>query len=107
MRARIAALLAGMALAAAPAAAQPRDTLTIGITQFPATFHPVIERMAAKSYILGATIRPVTVHGHDWKTACMMCAEVPTIENGLAAPETTPDGKPGVRVTYTIPEWWR
>jgi peptide/nickel transport system substrate-binding protein len=107
MRAPIAALLAGMALAAAPAAAQPRDTLTIGITQFPATFHPVIERMAAKSYILGATIRPITVHGHDWKTACMMCAEVPTIENGLAAPETTPDGKPGVRVTYTIPEWWR
>ena len=40
------------------ALAQPRDTLTIGITQYPSTFHPNIENMAAKSYVLGFARRP-------------------------------------------------
>jgi peptide/nickel transport system substrate-binding protein len=88
------------------AAAQPRETLTLGIPQFPATFHPSIERMAAKSYIIGMAIRPVTVHGPDWKTQCMMCVELPTLENGLAVVQPGADGRPGVRVTYTWPEWW-
>jgi peptide/nickel transport system substrate-binding protein len=92
-------------LLAAPALAQ-REALTIGITQYPATFHPSIERMAAKSYILGMAIRPVTVHGHDWKTACRMCLELPTLENGLAVLQPGADGQQGVRVTYTWPDWW-
>lgn len=100
-------LVLALSLLAGAPAAQPREQLVIGITQFPATFHPMIERMAAKSYILGAAIRPITVYGHDWKPACLMCSEFPSIGNGLATPETAPDGKPGVRVTYVIPDWWR
>jgi peptide/nickel transport system substrate-binding protein len=100
------ALLPALLMLATPALAQ-REQLTIGLTQFPATFHPSIERMAAKSYILGMAIRPITVHGHDWNTACLMCQQVPDVANGLAVPETTPDGKAGVRVSYTIPDWWR
>src|SRR5258707_4729565 len=38
------------------------DELTIGITQFPSTLNPNIDVMAAKNYVLGAGLRPVTVY---------------------------------------------
>jgi len=82
--------------------AKAKDELVIGITQFPSTFHPNIDAMLAKSYILGFTRRPFTVYDKDWKLVCLLCAELPTMENGQARPETTPDGKPGVAVTYRI-----
>ena len=90
------------ALATASAAAQPREALTIGITQFPSTFHPAIENMAAKSYILGLARRPMTSYDAEWQLACLLCARLPTIENGDAVPETAPNGNPGIRVTYRI-----
>jgi hypothetical protein len=45
--------------------------LTIGITQFPSTLNPNIDVMAAKSYVLGAALRPFTVYDADliWPTA--------------------------------------
>ncbi|MCC7428607.1 MAG: peptide ABC transporter substrate-binding protein [Alphaproteobacteria bacterium] len=100
-----AALMAGGTAPASPARAQaaPRETLTIGITQFPSTFHPAIESMAAKSYILAMARRPITTYGPDWALTCMMCVRLPTIENGDAVPEIAPNGRPGVRVTYRLP----
>ncbi|HEY4636526.1 MAG TPA: peptide ABC transporter substrate-binding protein, partial [Rhodospirillales bacterium] len=92
--------LALLVSAAAPAGA--KDTLVIGITQFPATLHPDIDEMAAKSYVLGATRRPFTTYDPDWKLTCMLCVELPTLENGGARLETTPDGKHGMAVTYRI-----
>ena len=93
-----------IALSVAPAAlAQPpRETLTIGITQYPSTFHPNIENMAAKSYVLGFVRRPMTIHDPDWQVVCLLCETLPTLENGLAVRETTPDGKAGLRVTYAL-----
>ena len=93
-------------LAALPALAQTpaREALTIGITQYPATFHPNIEAMAAKSYVLGFTRRPLTVRDADWNLACLGCDVVPSLENGMAVRETTPDGRPGIRVTWRIRE---
>jgi len=79
-----------------------RNTLTIGMTQFPSTFHPNIDSMLAKTYILSATRRPFTVHDTNWNLICMLCTQLPTIENKLAVPEKTPDGKKGIAVTYTI-----
>ncbi len=97
-----------LALAALPAAAQnARDVLTIGITQYPATFHPNIESMAAKSYIGGFTRRPLTLRDADWALVCQGCEAVPTLENGLAVQETTPDGRAGIRVTWRLREGWR
>ncbi len=58
--------------------------------------------MLAKTYILSATRRPFTVHDPDWRLICMLCEVLPTIENGLAKPEQTPDGKKGIAVTYKI-----
>ena len=94
-------LIAGMGLVLHPPAIA-KDTLTIGITQFPSTFHPNIDSMMAKTYILSATRRPFTVHDPKWNLICMLCTQLPTIENGLATPEKTPEGKQGIAVTYTI-----
>ena len=58
--------------------------------------------MLAKSYVLATARRPFTVYDADWQLVCMLCTELPTIENGLAVPEKTPDGKDGIAVTYTI-----
>ncbi len=91
------AVLAGFAPARAG-----RQRLVIGITQFPSTFHPNIDAMMAKTYILAMTRRPFTAYDAEWKLVCMLCTELPTMDNGLAAPERTPDGKQGVAVTYTI-----
>lgn len=79
-----------------------KEKLVIGITQFPSTFHPNIDAMAAKSYIHAMIARPFTIHDKDWKIVCLLCTQLPTIENGLAKPEKTPDGKDGIAVTYTI-----
>ncbi len=90
-------------LAVAPAAvAQARDTLTIGMTQFPATFHPAINSMLAKSYVLNMALRPLTTYDQEWNLVCVLCTKLPTIENGLAVPEELPEGGTGVAVTYTL-----
>ncbi len=82
--------------------AAPRDGLTIGITQFPTTFHPNTDSMMATTYILAMTRRPFTAFAPDWSLTCLLCDTLPTLENGGATPETTPDGTPGVAVTYRI-----
>ena len=90
-------------LGSGPAAwGQPRDSLTIGISQYPSTLHPNIESMVAKSYVLGMTRRPLTAHDAEWRLICLLCQTLPTLENGLAALETTPDNRPGIRVTFVL-----
>jgi peptide/nickel transport system substrate-binding protein len=101
-RAAVAGCLFFLAAVLPAPAKAARDELVIGITQFPSTFHPNIDAMLAKTYILGLTRRPLTVYDKDWRLRCMLCVKLPTIENGLAAPERTPDGKQGIAVTYTI-----
>ncbi|MBT4699937.1 MAG: peptide ABC transporter substrate-binding protein, partial [Rhodospirillaceae bacterium] len=83
-------------------AADKKDELTIGITQFPSTFHPNIDSMMAKTYILSMTRRPFTAYDKNWKLVCLLCTKLPTLKNGLAKPELTPKGKRGIAVTYTI-----
>jgi peptide/nickel transport system substrate-binding protein len=100
----LARLAVGTALLALPAAAQARDQLTIGLTQYPSTLHPSIETMAAKSYVHGFTLRPITTYDADWQLTCMLCTHLPTIENGDAVRETAPNGNPGIRVTYRLRE---
>jgi peptide/nickel transport system substrate-binding protein len=83
-------------------AAMAKDNLVIGITQFPATFHPSINAMMAKTYILGMTRRPLTAYDADWNLVCMLCVTLPTIENGMAVREYTAEGGDGVAITFTI-----
>jgi peptide/nickel transport system substrate-binding protein len=93
------ALLCSVALAPDASA---KDDLVIGITQFPSTFHPSIDAMVAKSFILAMAQRPFTAYDKDWTLVCMLCTELPTLENGGAKREKTPDGKDGIAVTYKI-----
>lgn len=96
---RLLALLLAAAVAA-PAAA--RDTLTIGVTQFPATLHPHIDSMVAKTYVLNAAMRPIAAHDQNWELVCMLCTRLPTIENGLAVREMLDNGDTGIAVTWDI-----
>ena len=102
IRAFFAAIIAVVVLLGPAQAQKNADQLVIGITQFPSTFHPNIDSMLAKTYILSLTRRPFTSYDKDWKLVCMLCVTLPTIENGLAVPEKTARGKQGIAVTYTI-----
>lgn len=92
-------VLLGLALLAGhPAvAAASRDELVIGVAQFPTTLHPSIDSMIVKAYVLGFVHRPITVYDAKWALDCMVCAKLPTVENGLAQAEGQ-----GMAVTYTL-----
>ncbi|MFC3125635.1 peptide ABC transporter substrate-binding protein [Pseudoroseomonas globiformis] len=98
--------LVPLALALPVEAQPPRESLTIGINQYPSNFHPNIENMAAKAYILAFALHPVTAFDADWKQSCIECVSLPSVEAGDAVLETTPEGKPGIRVTWRIREGW-
>jgi peptide/nickel transport system substrate-binding protein len=90
------------AAAAADAKAATRERLTVGLSQFPSNLNPNIDSMAAKSYVLGLTQRPLTTYDARWELVCMLCTGLPTLENGLAVVEPQEDGGKGVALTYTI-----
>jgi peptide/nickel transport system substrate-binding protein len=87
-------ILIGLAvvLSTGVTAAAARDQLVIGSTEFPSTLHPSIDSMLAKSYVLGFTQRPFTTYDQDWHLVCLLCTELPTIENGKAKIEDLPSG---------------
>jgi peptide/nickel transport system substrate-binding protein len=72
---------------AARAAEPPHDRLTIGVSQFPTGMNANLAGQDALSYAVGFALRPVTVHGHDGQVVCLLCTEVPSLENGLAKRE--------------------
>ncbi|TXL71272.1 peptide ABC transporter substrate-binding protein [Vineibacter terrae] len=72
------------------------------MTQYPSSFNPNIGSMLAKSLVEGMTLRPVTAWDPDWKLVCLLCTELPTIENGGAVIEEYAPGKKGIAVTYTL-----
>lgn len=87
--------------AAVPAFAA-KDTLTIGIAQFPSSLHPDIDAEAVKRYVDGFVLRPITAFDKDWKNTCLLCTELPSLENGLARIEDLPDGTQGMAVTIKL-----
>jgi peptide/nickel transport system substrate-binding protein len=91
-------------LAPGPAHADEHRELRIGVSQFPSTLHPFFDEMVAKSLVLGAALRPVTVHDAAWKSVCMLCTELPTYDNGRAKKEAHKDGTTGIAATYTLKE---
>ena len=100
-RLHVAALLAAALSFAAPLA-HAREQIVIGMAQYPAPLNPNIDSMLAKSFVLGLTERPFTAYDANGELVCMLCTELPTLENGKAVIEDLPDGKKGIAVTYTI-----
>jgi peptide/nickel transport system substrate-binding protein len=87
-------------LAAAPARA--KDDLVIGVAQFPSSLHPNIDPEVIKSYILGFALRPMTAFDADWKNTCMLCTELPSLQNGMVRLEDQPGGAHGMAVKVTL-----
>ncbi|MBN9064648.1 MAG: hypothetical protein BGP06_15645 [Rhizobiales bacterium 65-9] len=92
---------AGLLMAAGPAFAA-KDQLTIGVAQFPSTLHPNIDAEVIKSYTLGFVIRQITAFDKNWKNGCLLCTELPSVQNGLAKIIDLPDGKKGMQVTIKL-----
>ena len=100
LRGIIAAAALALPVLALPVLAPPalaKDDLVIGVAQFPSSLNPYYDSLTIKSYMLGFGIRPVTAFDKDWKLSCLLCAELPTLENGLAKM----DGK-GMAVTLKL-----
>src|SRR3982750_4510650 len=91
-----------LALTALAAPARAKDELVIGTTQPPGTWNPLISSMLAKSLISNMTSRPLTAWNADWKHVCLVCTELPTIENGRARIIDLPDGKKGMEVDFEL-----
>jgi peptide/nickel transport system substrate-binding protein len=98
---RILFLILALCTLAAPASA--KDELVLGMTQTPGTWNPLISSMLAKSLISNMTARPLTAYDANSKLVCLVCTELPTIENGKARVIDLPDdgkggGKKGMEV---------
>ena len=83
-------------------AVQAKDSLVIGVAQFPASLHPYISSQTVQFYTLGFALRPVTAFSVEGKPVCLLCSELPTLDNGLAKIEDTPDGGKGLAVTIKL-----
>jgi len=97
-----AAVLAAALLLAAPLGAQTRDTLTIGLSTFPASLQPITGAELVRNYINAMAQRPLMAFDADWNLVCLLCTTVPTFENGLAREIELGDGKKGVAITVQI-----
>ncbi len=100
LRPAIATLALALSLLTTPAHA--RDTLTIGVAQFPSSMHPFIDPESIKGYILGFTLRPTTAFDADWKNGCMLCTELPSLQNGMVSLEDQPNGAHGMAITLKL-----
>lgn len=79
-----------------------KDQLVIGATQYPSNLNPNHEAITSKDYVLGFVYRQATAFNADSKNVCLLCTELPTIENGLAKIETRDDGSKGIAITFKI-----
>ncbi len=95
-------LCAALSLLATGAEAQTHDTITIGMSQFPPDMHPYITSTSVKLVILDAMNRPMTGMGSDGRPYCLLCTELPSLDNGEARVIKRPDGTDGMTVTYTL-----
>jgi peptide/nickel transport system substrate-binding protein len=97
--------LAASILAAVPMRAHAEgrhDTLTIGIAQFPSSLHPDIHAEVVSAYVTGFVIRSITAFDAAWKNTCLLCTDLPSLENGLVRREERADGKHGMAVTIRL-----
>ncbi|MHA1600031.1 MAG: peptide ABC transporter substrate-binding protein [Alphaproteobacteria bacterium] len=102
MRARLATILCAVVLSLALSSYGRAAELKIGLSQFPSSFNPHFDAAVAKSYALQMTQRPITAYDQAWELVCLLCTEVPTLENGQAKLETLTDGGQGIAVTYRL-----
>jgi peptide/nickel transport system substrate-binding protein len=94
--------LTAIVLTLAAGAAAAKDNLVIGVAQFPASLHPYIGAQTVQHYVVAFAERAVSTFDNDGKPACLLCTELPTLENGLAKLEDQPGGGHGLAVTIKL-----
>ncbi len=97
---RIFHVAAALCALACPALA--KDELVLAMNQAPGTMNPLISSMLAKSLVSNMVARPLTAYDATWKIVCMVCAELPTIENRKARIVDLPDGKKGIEIDFEL-----
>jgi peptide/nickel transport system substrate-binding protein len=88
--------------ACAPGYGAARDSITVGMAQFPPDLHPYITETSIKNIILAAVTRPMTGFSKEGGVICDLCTEVPTVQNGRARVIKRPDGTEGMEVLFTL-----
>ena len=78
-----------------------KDDLVIGIGEFPASLHPMIDALSIKSYVVAFGQRAITAYVND-RLVCLLCTEVPSLDNGLAKFVDEPGGGKGLEVTIKL-----
>ncbi|MFI4982109.1 MAG: ABC transporter substrate-binding protein, partial [Nevskiales bacterium] len=87
-------------LLAQPALA--KDDLVIGVSQFPSSLHPNIDPEVIKTYVLDFAIRPTSAFDKAWNNVCILCTDLPTLQNGLVRIEDRAGGGKGMAVTVKL-----
>ncbi len=90
------------ALWALAAPAMAKDELVLAMNQAPGTMNPLISSMLAKSLVSNMTARPLTAYDVNWNLVCLVCTELPTIENGKARVVDLPNGKKGIEIDFEL-----
>ena len=103
---RLVVLLVAL-LASAPAQVHAqtqakRDTLTIGMVEFPQDVHPDITNQLVRSYVHGFARRGVARFTAEGALICILCTEIPTLANGRAVVSQQPDGRQFLSVRFTL-----
>ncbi len=82
--------------------AAPRDSIVVGMSQFPPDMHPFITSTSVRNIVLAAMNRSMLGLAADGTPICLLCTEVPSLANGGARIVTRADGSEGMVVTYTL-----
>lgn len=99
-----AALMAATVLGGAAQAQPDKTTLVVGQVQFLTNFHPLIQVNNTKRLVVNYGLRPITAYDENVGNQCVLCDEVPSLENGLAEVVDNADGTKGMRVKITLKE---
>jgi peptide/nickel transport system substrate-binding protein len=95
------------ALMALVSPALAKDELVLAMNQAPGTMNPLISSTLARSLVANMTARPLTANDPSWKVVCLVCTQLPTIENGHARVVDLPEGKKGMEIDFELkPMTW-
>ena len=95
----------GTTLLAAPVHAQSdKSQLIVGQLQFLTNFHPLIQVNNTKRLQINYGLHPLTAFDWHAENQCILCEELPTLENGLAEIVDNADGTTGMHVKFTLKE---
>ncbi|MBN9091469.1 MAG: peptide ABC transporter substrate-binding protein [Reyranella sp.] len=95
-------LLLLLALITLALPARAKDELVLGMNTAPGAMNPSLNSMLATSLVNYMTLRPITAYDANWKLVCIMCTELPTVDNGRARIVDLPDGKKGMEIDVEL-----